>query len=519
MRSVSALLFFSFACSSAEHPPCIEGFVPDGKGRCLHAGSSSPSDTGIPPVPNPDSGDAPEPSLPQGDCDGSGAEGTPALTELGRTDTDEGPGPPMLLIEMLDSALEGDRFWAVGQGGLFSFNLSTPDPELGDNYPNGGGRYHRLMLIEGTDDHPPLVYATHRSQGLVVIDRSDPSALSRIHQLSKYNFGGLVKRGDYVYVIEHDGDLTVLDASDPTSPVEATTISADGHPWNVVAGNGALYTADNTHGIGVFSMDDPANPAFEQHVDLGTGALDLAVSGEHLYVAGGSSGMIVLDLSVPTEPVEIARLGLGAPIIDVTVEGEVAWLVDQESVWAVDVGDPAQPVVLGKADTPRFAMTVAAADNKAWVGDWTAVGGYELDTTISAPVLSAVPDTLFLAPGQEDISLTLRNDGGESASLSTWDTSHPEAAFTLNTTTIDPGTSETGLLRWPSDLSNGTLCIASDDPASPTVEVHVVRENSDLSIPLGTAAPDFVLTDIDGESHRLSEQLGHPVLLVYFATW
>jgi len=42
---------------------------------------------------------------------------------------------------------------------------------------------------------------------------------------------------------------------------------------------------------------------------------------------------------------------------------------------------------------------------------------------------------------------------------------------------------------------------------------------SGTGVALGNDAPDFVLEDLDGNSHRLSEQLGHPVVLVFFATW
>jgi hypothetical protein len=518
MRFLSALTLATVACAGNGQTPCIEGFEPDGKGRCQHEGDLNSTDTGSR-LSSPDSGDPPDPLLPKGDCGVGTAGGTTALQALGRTDTSEGMTPPFLLIEMLDSALDGDRFWAVGQGGLFSFDLSGPNPEIDDHYPDLTGRYHRLLLLEGTDDHPPLVYVTHRSLGLNVIDRSDPSALSLVYELSQQNFGGLTRRGDFIYIIQHDGDLTVMDASDPVSPIVGATVSAEGHPWNVVAGADSLYTADNTHGIGVFSFDDPANPAFERHVDIGTGALDLAVDGEFLYAAAGSSGLIVLELSDPNQPKEIARLNLGTPIIDVTLDGQTAWIVDQESVWAVDITVPSQPVVLGKADTPRFAMTVAAADNRAWVGDWGAIGGYELDRSIASPVLSEAPDTLYIMPDQEELSLKLRNDGAVEATLFAWNASEPDATLTLDTTTIPPGTSVTGRLHWPTNLSNGTVCIASDDPASPALEVQVQRENSQLSIPLGTAAPDFVLTDLDGETHRLSEQLGHPVLLIYFATW
>jgi peroxiredoxin len=37
--------------------------------------------------------------------------------------------------------------------------------------------------------------------------------------------------------------------------------------------------------------------------------------------------------------------------------------------------------------------------------------------------------------------------------------------------------------------------------------------------PAGVPAPDFALTGLDGTVYRLSEQLGAPVLLAYFATW
>ena len=36
---------------------------------------------------------------------------------------------------------------------------------------------------------------------------------------------------------------------------------------------------------------------------------------------------------------------------------------------------------------------------------------------------------------------------------------------------------------------------------------------------IGQQAPDFTLMDLDGNLHTLSDQLGHPVVLAYFATW
>ena len=66
-------------------------------------------------------------------------------------------------------------------------------------------------------------------------------------------------RNDRVYATRHDGAMVVFDASNPAVPEPIGTTEAPGHPWNVVASSDMLYTADNTHGLGVFSLDDPDN--------------------------------------------------------------------------------------------------------------------------------------------------------------------------------------------------------------------------------------------------------------------
>ena len=43
--------------------------------------------------------------------------------------------------------------------------------------------------------------------------------------------------------------------------------------------------------------------------------------------------------------------------------------------------------------------------------------------------------------------------------------------------------------------------------------------SSGTSVLIGQAAPDFVLQDTLGGYHTLSEQLGKPVVLLFFATW
>ena len=60
---------------------------------------------------------------------------------------------------------------------------------------------------------------------------------------------------------------------------------------------------------------------------------------------------------------------------------------------------------------------------------------------------------------------------------------------------------------------------SSNDPTTPLQSLSVSATNTGSAIGIGEVALDFTLTDLDGTSHTLSQQLGNPVVLAYFATW
>ena len=66
---------------------------------------------------------------------------------------------------------------------------------------------------------------------------------------------------------------------------------------------------------------------------------------------------------------------------------------------------------------------------------------------------------------------------------------------------------------------DASLCFSSNDPNAPIRDVEVASSSSMTNVAIGQPASDFVLNDLDGNSHRLSDQLGKPVVLSYFATW
>jgi len=513
-------------------PPCSDGYGRAADGNCkpIDYGSTTEPvddtpavDTGEDPSPQDDTDTPPvdtgTPGTPgtvgRGECTESSDGSEPSLVRIGHLDTDEGMGPPPILIELLDSDLEDDRFWAVGQGGLMSFDISDSDPVLCNVYPGPMGRFHRLLLVE---DSTPLVYVTHRDLGLSVVDRTNPGNLRTVDSLAMAGLGGMVIDGDQLYVTRHDGPLAVFDISDRQQPSLVTTIDAPGHPWNVVANGDTLYTADNTDGVGVFSRST-TEFEYSHHLDVGSGTLDLAHASGHLFVAAGSGGFVVMSTEDPSHPTEIARIKTGSPLVDVSVSNTTAWVVDHEAVWAIDISEPSSPVVIGRSETTRFAMTVTASGTDAWVGDWTAVAGYRAYPDRAQATVVAYPDTIRIPPGTDQTTVQLTNFGPSAGDVLAWDANDDSVEATIPDADIETGEATTIELQWPDDADNGRFCVRTNDPNAPEIEMLVQRSDTTLSVALGAAAPDFELTSLDGDTVRLSEQLGHPVLLVYFATW
>ena len=98
----------------------------------------------------------------------------------------------------------------------------------------------------------------------------------------------------------------------------------------------------------------------------------------------------------------------------------------------------------------------------------------------------------------------------------------PGMTARMDDPTLAPGQVAHVEITWDgvTDIPRGsTICIASDDPDTPRFELPTGTGAEGEGNAIGQNAPDFSLEDLDGRVHRLSDQIGHPVVLAYFATW
>ena len=233
------------------------------------------------------------------------------------------------------------------------------------------------------------------------------------------------------------------------------------------------------------------------------GALHPRYADDRVWVAMGGAGVAEMDVSDRGAPVQVGSVSTGGSAVMTDVADGRLWVVDHEGVAVFDLdGTPIQ-----EERTEQFALAVDAEGDRAFVGDWNLLDVYRLAES-DAPALDTPSDSVRLEDGA--LSLTVTNRG--SGTLRLVGATFEGAAVYAERTEIPPGGST--IVR--AEGAGATLCLASNDPDEPTKTITVTET---APPPAGVPAPDFALQDLDGDTHRLSEQLGAPVLLAYFATW
>lgn len=504
------LILTTLGCNRREPNPCPFGCADD------TATLDERIDSGEPAPPPPPWDDPPN------DCTPPATTAADPFVLVGSVKNTEEPGSTWF-TEILDVAWLPDQQRAItaGQGGVAVFDVTDPAaPETRDHIGASGGdfsRYYNLLPVD-TD----TVWATHREYGLDVIRVSDADDLQRLNRVEGLGYEGLARSGDRLYIASTRGHLDVFDVSTPTAPEHLQQTGRLGRPWDVVAVGQHAYVADAEDGLVALSLADPDAPAVVARVASDGQPFRLVAEGGYLYMVSGSGGLEIFSLDDPADPLRVAAVDVGGSALDVALMDGLVGVVTQEAVVLFDVGragTPAAPIPFAYQETEQFAMTLDAEDGYWVVGDWNILGMWTAaDQT--APAIDLSVDRVVFLDDADTRTVEVTNRGGETLTMS--GIAVPDGVVASATAqTIAPGASATLSLAWDGGgpLADAEVCVASDDPGRPTIALTLTTGTSGEGRAIGQDAPDFALPDLDGVTHRLSEQRGHPVLLAYFATW
>jgi hypothetical protein len=333
----------------------------------------------------------------------------------------------------------------------------------------------------------------------------------------------MAAEGERLYVASHDGAVYVVDLSDLDRAHESPTLAVEGlgNPWELVLVGDRAYVADNSLGVVTLDLGDPDAPAMVGVTGTAGGPQDIVASDGYLYVASGSTGVEIFDLSDPDAPQPVSVVDIGGPVISVSVQGGLLATADHAGIGLVDVADPVKPRALAFDATESWAMHVCVLGNRVLLADWNALSVFEHPVGAKAPEARLSRDVLYVSGAGDQATFEISNQGSEALVVSGLSSDDPRLEVGLDVLEIPPGDHATAvvtLLEAAPDLA-ATVCVATNDPDQPLTELTIAATSSASSVLVGDPAPDFTLADLDGTYHTLSQALGHPVVLCYFATW
>ena len=431
--------------------------------------------------------------------------GTPAVDPLVERSalsvTSAEPGQPFM--ELVEVDLVDDVAWAVGQGGLLVAGLDDAGTLTERHRDPGMGRHHRVELAGDA------VALAHHDAGLELRAQADPGTTGATR--TGPGAEGMAAVGDRLYVADRTRGLVVYRVGTADALEEIGVVAGAAATWELAAAGGVLYGADNSLGLVAWDLADADAPVYLGALGAPGGALDVDFEAGVVYVARGAAGVDVYDADDPTAPTLATTLDVGGSAVSVAASAGWLWAADHESVQVWRTEDPPAPTPFAHQRTRQFALAVDADGPNAVVGDWGYLEAWSVDSGGVGPALDLDVDALRAAAGEATLTLTNRGAGplelrgAEASGAEVWATS----------AALDPGEWGTVSVRW-SGAAPSELCLATNDPDLPTLTLPI---GAAPTPPVGEPAPDFTLPVLDGGTVRLSEQLGHPVVLAYFATW
>ena len=274
-----------------------------------------------------------------------------------------------------------DSFAYIGKGARLVI-LDIADPAQ----PKVAGASSEMPdIVQGLAVNAQYAYIADGGGGLRVLNIADPS---NIYETGFYNTWAssvalaapqsAAKDGKtFAYVA--DGDLKVIDVSDPANPLEAAALATPGRATALAVAGNLLYLADGDSGLQVVDISNPNQPLIQFSMALPGFTYGITYEerdGKHLvYLANGEiGGLHIIDVSDPQKPVEVGSLDTGGDMREVAVAQSRAYLANgAKGLAVINVTDPSQPSLLGAYDSPGYAMGVAVKDNIAYLADGAAL--------------------------------------------------------------------------------------------------------------------------------------------------
>jgi hypothetical protein len=305
----------------------------------------------------------------------------------------------------------GDRV-VVGQSAVQVFDVSIPGEPVARGWlfpPGGVGKF----AFDGE-----FIYVLNGDATVVVIDARDPDHLAVVGSLSvgtQFLGAGTIEIDDRGLLwVSVFSKLVAVDVSDPASPDTISTVQLPQAASFVRRDGDVLYVGMILHGLLLLDVTDPVVPTeIVHHPEIASEAIWFSDS---LLIAAAQTEMTTWTWSDPLDPALISRTELAVYARKMQVADGFAYVSGHVSRPEIlDVSDPANVESVGIITPHLFTGTEGLAVRGDHV--FVAAGGHLLvfprqcPVAVDAPVYSKPASRLRVSPNPSRTSVTIESFG------------------------------------------------------------------------------------------------------------
>jgi hypothetical protein len=269
-----------------------------------------------------------------------------------------------------DIAVSGERVYvADGSAGLQVIDIGTPSlPRLESTFATAG--YAHGIAVRGEAAFVGGLY----DGNLHIVDISDPASPSQIAVFSYHwpnEAWDVAIDGDLAYVVDYFSGIFVVDIGDLANPDVKGFHHTPAFLVDVEVVEDKLYSlGQERYGLATVDFADPANPRLLGMTGGVRFPMGVAVRGATAYVTGRGPFLYIADVSDPNTPEVLAQVAVPGVSRAVKLRGNHAYLTsDHSGFHIVDVSDPASATITGSVETAGFSYDLAIHGDLAYVAN------------------------------------------------------------------------------------------------------------------------------------------------------
>lgn len=240
------------------------------------------------------------------------------------------------------------------------------------------GEYRTSRSANGLFVADSVLNLANGGDGFVRLSVSDPTNPRPIgsYQVDSMQAQEVVVADDVAYVVsgDHSRHLVIIQlgasGASTTFPPEGESLSGASSLYYVTVADGLAHLTGHNYWA-ILDIQDPMEPqelwTWEPPSNSGN-PCNATVDGTTAYVGGGWTGLHVFDIANPETPELLGRFDTPHWAVDLAVADDVFYLTMGEGgLLTLDVSDRARPLLIDRLDLPGFASHLSAAGDTLYV--------------------------------------------------------------------------------------------------------------------------------------------------------